>query len=177
MKKFAQVICVLVLIDLFSTVLHAESKSESISGNVLVVGNRINRKVLIEGDKSKNTICKTSKVLSSLQKLQGMKLSLKGKVTTSTNKKGRISSCFQAEVFSIERTSTGKKALIGKLVKNEDRYSIETAFTSYALANPLPGLPDLLGKEVIVSIEDGVNLKNTKNLKIHSFMPYPLADQ
>jgi len=174
MRKSVIIYISLFVASLFFVGTPAIAESELLQGRIKVVGNKVNRKVIVRTKELSATVCRDSRLHDALGKLAGMDLEISGQLMQKTNKRGRTKECFDVANFVIKKTSTGKSALIGTLSKSTSgQYLVEYDGKKVQLANDLPGLNTLVGDKVIVSIDQGAQLTAPSGIMIHSFMKYP----
>ena len=90
-----------------------------------------------------------------------------------TTKRGKINNCLGAVYAFVERTSTGQKAVTGRLEKVDGKYHLVKTNKTIPLHNTLPGFASHVGKEIIISVADEAKLTGKSEVKAQTYMVFP----
>ncbi len=142
-----------------------------VSGIVKVVGSAYNAKtVLTNSDgKEQKSLCR-DETGKKINRLSGMTVTAAG----TWDNKNQNDPCFPVSSFQIDKTTSGRKPLVGTLTKaGADFVLIDDDGAKHPLERVSSGLKEMLGRKVIVDVKPLAKAAGAQSWKVVSYSEYP----
>jgi len=139
------------------------------TGRVKVVGSQLSRYVVLDVADGQNQRLCENPVSDKIAKLVGMTLQVNGQIYQPP---GRARACAEAVRYQIVKTTTGRKAAVGTLRSGDEKFYVETQDGKIRIQSLLPGMQDLVGQKVIISVQEAAGLAEGA-VQATSYMAYP----
>ena len=131
----------------------SSGNSGTAEGVVVVVGSAINAQTRLKNpkDSAEGTSLCRSAIARRVGRVTGMTVSASGSWSQNPVSKDK---CLEVKSFRILKTSSGREAVVGKLVKQDANFFVETQNGKRQSLSSVPaGLSKLEGKEVIIDVK------------------------
>jgi|GEM_PF-2718497 len=155
----------------------AKGFTDSAEGVVVVTGSAANAQTKLStrpGSSEGVAVCRSGNARR-LGKVSGMTVAADGVWSQNPVSKEK---CLEVKNFRIKKTSSGRDALVGKLLKREAQFFVETDDgKEQSLSSVPPGLSKLEGKQVIIDVKPldspSANAAGGKSWRVVSYSEHP----
>ena len=140
------------------------------TGQISIVGSQFSARTVLRnsGTNESQRIC-AGELSQQISQLAGMTLTIQGQLQEGSTARRN---CLNATSFTIDKTTTGRPAAVGRLDRDETGFYLYSDGTQMRLNRLLPGMEQLVGKQVILSVDNQATLSDN-SIQPMSYMAFP----